>query len=129
MTFNETQLNEAKKRISELFIDKFYEFIDDLKTTNGTGNEFGRKYGIQLRQEFVEKRSKANLSNVSWFTSNIFNGGTIDFWTRNGFEKEMIWTLVRDGFLAEDTPWKSGSKTFYFIRQETAKDIFRTYKR
>ena len=128
MTYTDTQINEAKKRISELFIDKFYEFLNDLKTTNGTGNEFGRKYGIQFRPEFVEKRSKANLSNVAWFTSNIFNGGTIDFWTRNGFEKEMIWALVRDGFLAEDTPWKSGSKTFYFIRQETAKDIFREYR-
>lgn len=129
MTHTDDQINEAKKRISELFIDRFYEFISDLKTTNGTGNEFGRKYGIQLRPEFVEKRSEANLSNVTWFTSNIFNGGNIDFWTGNGFEKEMIWALVTNGFLAEDSPWKSGSKTFYFLRQETAKEIFRKYKR
>lgn len=128
MKFTDTQINDGKNKVAKIFIDKFYEFIEDLKNTNGTGYEFSRKYGATFHPESVEKHTKNTLTNATWFSSQFFNGGNIDFWTKNGFEKELIWELVKEGFLSEFTSWRSGSKTFYYIKQDTVKDIFRNYK-
>ena len=129
MKFTETDINKAKEKISTIFIGKFYEFIDDVKETRGDGKEFSWKYGFTIRPEFIEKWTKNTMTNANKFASQVFNGGTIDFWMNNGFEKEMIWKLVSEGFLSEFTGWKSGSKTFYFLKQDTIKEIFKQYRR
>lgn len=129
MKFTEDQINEAKEKISKIFMDKFYEFIDDVKNTRGDEKDFAWKYGFTIRPEFVEKWTKNTMTNATKFASQVFDGGTIDFWTNNGFEKEMIWELVKEGFLSEFTGWRSNSKTFYFLSQDTIKKIFKMYKR
>lgn len=129
MKFTEAQINEAKEKISKIFMDKFYEFIDDVENTRGDGKDFAWKYGFTIRPEFVEKWTKNTMTNATKFASQVFNGGTIDFWTNNGFTKEMIWELVADEFLSQSTGWRSNSKTFYFLSQDTIKKIFKVYKR
>ena len=72
MTITNAQIEEAKRKISEEFMEHFYTFIEDAKAF-GTTYEFGRKYGIYFRnEEMVAKRTKANLTNIVWFQSNIF---------------------------------------------------------
>jgi hypothetical protein len=129
MTFTDAQINEFKEKVSELFMDKFYEFIDDVKETRGDGKDFAWKYGFTIRPKFIEKWTKNTMTNANKFASQVFNGGTIDFWMNNGLEKEMIWKLVSEGFLSESTAWKSGSKTFYFLKQDIIKEIFKQYRR
>lgn len=127
MTFTDNQIECAKERISILFMEKFYDFISDVKATGGIGDEFGNKYGIILKQECADNKTKNTISNILWFRSKIFSGGNIDFWIKNGFEKEIIWALVRDGFLAE---YEVGYKNvFYYIKADIAKNIFKKYKR
>ncbi len=129
MKFTEAQINEAKEKVSKIFMDKFYEFIDDVENTRGNGKDFAWKYGFTIRPEFVEKWTKNTMTNAAKFASQVFDGGTIDFWMNNGFEKEMIWKLVADGFLSQSTRWKSNSKTFYFLRKDTINKIFKAHKR
>ena len=129
MQFTEAQINEAKEKVSKIFMDKFYEFIDDVKETNGQGKDFAWKYGFTIRPEFVEKYTKNTITTVTKFASKVFDGGTIDFWTKQGIQKEMIWELVAEGFLSRNSPWRSNSKTFYFLKQDTVKKIFKQYKR
>ena len=131
MIITNAQIEEAKRKISEEFMDHFYTFIEDAKAF-GTTYDFGRKYGIYFRnEEMVAKRTKANLTNIVWFQSNIFSMRryTAD-WEKAGYDKNVIWKLVDLGFLSETIGYNSNyHKTFYFIPQKTAKEIFKQYKR
>lgn len=64
MKFTDTQINEGKNKVAKIFMDKFYEFIEDLKNTNGTGYDFGRKYGATFHPESVEKHTKNTLTKL-----------------------------------------------------------------
>lgn len=130
-----TNVNEAKAQISKELIDRFYEFIEDVKTMDVTHpGEFGKKYGILLRDESVRvKRSKDTQTNLLWFQSNIFCGRWSQAWEKAGYDRRVIWELHRSGFLSLNEYYNSmaratGRTCFYYINQANAKIIYKAYK-
>lgn len=130
-----TDVNEAKAQISKEFIDRFYEFIEDVKTMDVTHvGEFGKKYGILLRDESVRvKHSKDTQTNLLWFQSNIFSGRWSQAWEKAGYDRRVIWELHSSGFLSlqeyyNGTARATGRTAFYYINQANAKIIYKAYK-
>ena len=134
LEYTREQVEDAKKSISEEFVSRFYEFADDA-VAFGTTTEFGRKYGIYFRDEAkAAQRAKPTLANIAWFQQNIYCGRNLPAWEKAGYPKQMIWMLHKIGFLSEqyNSGWQArvtGTGSFYYISQATAKEIFRQYKR
>lgn len=130
-----TDINEAKVKISKEFIDRFYEFIEDVKTMDVTHpGEFSKKYGFLGRDEsFKVKHSKNTQTNLLWFQSNVFSGRWSQAWEKAGYDRRVIWELHRSGFLSLDeyfngTARATGRTCFYYINQANAKILYKAYR-
>jgi HSP90 family molecular chaperone len=130
-----TNVEEAKAQISKEFIDKFYEFLEDVKTMDVIHvGEFGKKYGILLRDEAARvKHSKDTQTNLLWFQSNIFSGRWSQAWEKVGYDRQVIYELHKAGFLSLQEYYSSmarasGRTCFYYINQANAKLIYKAYK-
>lgn len=120
-------VREARVRIAQEFMDKFYEWLDDLDKM--PDYEYGRKYGWQKSQKAI----KDNLKGVTTFQKYIFSGRWLPQWERAGYDKSDIWELSREKFLSnvEYSNWEArqtGRTSFYFISQARAKEIYKAYK-
>ena len=111
---------EAKAKISEEFINRFYEWLDDEK--NLPDYEYGKKYGWSKSKEL----HKDNLKAVEAFQKYIFCAfWMVDRWESFGYDRHVIWELTNDKFLSEQIrKWK----TYYYISQRIAKQIYREHK-
>lgn len=119
---------EAKAKIGDEFIRRFYEWLDDYD--NMPDREYGRKYGW-LKNPEVE--SKDNIKSLIRFQKYIFSGRWLPEWEREGYERNTIWDLNREGFLSyqEYSNWNAratGRTDFYYISQKTAKEIYKASK-
>jgi hypothetical protein len=125
-------LEEARKKIEQEFMNKYYEFLKDVTELND--KDFGRKYGVTLSEEGKKKYSKDSQASVISFQKNIFCGRYLPHWIEVGFEKHTIWQLHKIGFLSYQWIYNSnaiamGRTDFYYISQATAKEIYKAYKR
>lgn len=125
---------EAIKKIEQEFINKFYEFINDVNTMEERNRDFSMKYGYYLNDAMKSKHGKDTQSNMLWFQSHIFSGKWLPEWIKAGFEKEIIWELSRIGFLSYNyyCNWNArvtGHTDFYYINQATAREIYKLNKR
>lgn len=118
---------EAKQKIKEEFIRRFYEWLDDEK--NLSEKEFGWKYGWIMKGV----QHKDNLTGVVAFQKYGWAGRYLPAWEKEGYPKNVIWQLVREGFLSEDYSCSSraireGKTNFDYISQKTAKEILKEWK-
>lgn len=71
-------IEETKKKITDEFIRRFYEFIEDVeKYINGdlAQKDFGWKYGWTFNSiETDKKHTKETLSNIAFFQKNVYCG-------------------------------------------------------
>lgn len=111
---------EAKVKISEEFMNKFYEWLEDEK--NLSDHDFGWKYGWCK----PKKLHKDNLKAVTAFQTYIFcSYRNNEQWEKAGYERRVIWELCHESFLSEKMEkWH----TYYYISQRTAKQIYKEYK-
>ena len=125
-------LEEAKKKISEEFMQRYYQFINDL--TEMENLDFGRKYGFWIPDEFKDKHLKDNQSNIIYFQKNVFSGRWLPIWEKEGFNwSEHLLPMIREGFLSQQQysnymARATGKTCFIFISQKTAKDIYKQFK-
>lgn len=125
---------EAIKKIEQEFIDRFYEFINDVNTMEDGNRDFGMKYGYHLNDAMRKEHGKNTQGNLLWFQTHIYSGRWLPDWIKAGFEIETICELSRSGFLSHNyyCNWNAratGHTNFYYISQATAKEIYKTYKR
>lgn len=130
-------IEETKKKITDEFIRRFYEFIEDVKKyINGelAQRDFGWKYGWAFNSiEIAEKHTKETLSNIAFFQKNVYCGKWSFKWEKEGYNMKVIWKLVESGFLSHNEYWNSnarasGQTDLYYISQATAKQILKEYK-
>ena len=121
---------EARVKIEQEFINKFYEFISDANEKEINDRDFGWKYGYVLTETTKKKFSKDTQSNLMWFQSHIFCGKYLQQWKEDGINPIE---LHRIGFLSYD--YCSSHKArmlrktdFYYISQATAKEIYKAHK-
>lgn len=117
---------EAKAKIKEEFISRFYEWLEDEQ--NLSEKEFGWKYGW-----IPKTKHKDNLTGIVAFQKYGFAGRYLPAWEKEGYPKSVIWELVKEGFLSEDYSYSSraireGKTNFDFISQKTAKEILKEHK-
>ena len=108
----------AKERIKEEYIDKFYEWLDD--ELHMEDIEYGRKYGYCKGK----KLHTDCVTSIISFQKYIFSGRTEKGWVDAGYAKEDIWALAKEGFLSRWENFKE-RKTYYFITQNRAKEIYK----
>ena len=118
---------EAIQRIKEDFMNRYYTWMKDYEEM--PEKDYARKYGWYKG----EAGKKDNLKNVASFQKYIFQGRYIGGWVKEGYSREIIWELHRDGFLSYDycTSYQArvtGRADFYYISQKTAKEIYKEYK-
>lgn len=126
------EIEQAKARITEEFISRYYEFLEDVP--NGGSKEFGWKYGILLTEEGIRNHSKDTMKNLIWFQQNIFTGRWLPMWVKEGYTKNVIWDLNNEGFLSyqvySNGMARASNRTdWYYIPQRIAKEIYREHKR
>lgn len=124
---------EAKKAISKEFMEKYYEFVEDVRTKPENDRDFAWKYGYVLTANIKDRFGKDNQTNLVFFQKYIFSGRWLPEWEKIGYAKEIIWQLHRDGFLSYQmySNWNaraSGKTNFYYISQKTAIEIYKDYK-
>ena len=110
----------AKERIKAEFIRRYYEWLDDEK--NLSDHDYGWKYGWKKG----DQPHKDNQKSVVVFQSYMFSAYRLaDEWEKAGFNRRDIWQLASEGFLSERMhKWK----TYYYISQRTAKEIYKEHK-
>lgn len=119
---------EARAKISEEFMSKFYEWLKDYEEM--PYRDYGWKYGWQKNPE-VE--AKDNIKSLVRFQKYIFSGRWEPEWVRAGYDRNTIWELHREGFLSYQmySNWNAratGKTDFYYISQKTAKEIYKASK-
>jgi len=126
------ELKEAKMQIAKDFINKYYAFLDDIKTMES--REFGRKYGWGLESiKNSTKNGKDTQKSLIKFQSLIYSGHWLPEWEREGYPKQLIWDLNKAGFLSYQmysncNARATGRTDFYYISQEKAKAIHKYFK-
>lgn len=126
---------EARKKIEQEFISKYYEFLEDMKNTKVDDMEFGRKYGFFFKdQTRIEKYRKDNQTTLMYFQREVFCGRWSQKWNAEGIDNRTLWELKEEGFLSYKyySNWNArslGCQEFYYINQKTAKEIYKVYKR
>ena len=115
---------EAKERIKEEFIRRYYEWLDDEQ--NLSDHDYGWKYGW-LKCETLHKD---NQKSVLAFQKYIFSAyRSAVAWEKEGYTRQDIWQLAREGFLSEQERKEYGVwRTYYFISQRIAKEIYKEAK-
>ena len=118
--------NEAKKMISEEFMNGFYEWLKD--EAEMTDEEFGRKYGWGR-----VKVHKDNLKGLYVYREYFFTGRYVPGWKKAGYDMNAIWELKNEGWLSYMRYWSSrakmlGEDEFYYISKNTAREIYKAAK-
>ena len=112
---------EAKEVIKEEFMERYKEWLKDIAELND--HDFGWKYGWQ-KSERTRLALKDNLNGVVQFQKYFYPIRKAESFKALGIEKEVIWELVKEGWLSEKIGyWKNPSR--YFVRQEIAKQIWK----
>lgn len=119
---------EARARISEEFMSRFHEWLDDYAEMPDM--EYGRKYGWAKNPE-VE--AKNDMKSLIRFQKYIFSGLWDYQWVKLGYEQRTLWELKKEGFLSYQmySNWEAratGKTDFYYISQKTAKEIYKASK-
>ena len=112
--------DEARTKISEQFISGYYEWLDDIKKLSD--HDYGWKYGWGKPQTEIKDNQTAIIKyqkfmNCLW--------GTSKTWESRGYERQLVWSLVREKFLSEQLKKR---ETYYYISQNTAKQIYKAHK-
>ena len=120
--------DEARVKISEEFMNRFYQWIADYAEM--PDKDYGWKYGF-LKNPNIE--AEDSINSLIRFQKYIFNGRWLPDWDRIGYDKHVIWELNREGFLSHQmysnwTARHSGQTDFFYISQKTAKEIYRASK-
>lgn len=111
---------EAQERIKEEFIRRYYEWLDDER--NLSDHDYGWKYGWLKGPE----PHRDNQKSVMVFQSYMFCAyRRAEDWEDQGIPRQLIWQLVREGFLSEELKKRT---TYYFISQRTAKALYKESK-
>ena len=123
-------IEETRVKIEQEFMNRFYEFINDVNEKEINDRDFGWKYGYVLTESMKKKFSKGTQSNLMWFQSHIFSGKYLQQWKADGINPIE---LHRIGFLSYDycSSHKArmlGKTDFYYISQATAKEIYKAHK-
>lgn len=130
MTDFELKVESARTEIAKEFIETFHEWLKDV--TELTESEYWatRKYDLRPADG---ADIKDNQKWLLWFQKNVYSGRWLPHWELAGYDKQVIWALHRDGFLSYQ--WYSnalaratGRTDFYYISQNTAKQIYKQYK-
>lgn len=115
---------EAKAKISHELIDSFHEWLADYE--NLAENEFALKYGWG---KGTNKQSDT-FKSLKVFMEYVFTGRYLPGWIRQGYPREVIWELHREGFLSY-TNYSNynarmrGQTDWYYIPQRTAREIYK----
>ena len=127
-------IEEARKKIEQEFIDRYYEFLEDMKNTKEEDKEFGRKYGFYfVDAERIKKYRKDNQTTLMYFQREVFCGRWSQKWNAEGIDNRTLWALKESGFLSykyycNRNARATGCQEFYYINQATAKEIYKAYK-
>ena len=122
------EAKEALARIEKEFIDRYYEWLDDIDNMND--HDFGWKYGFCKRKDIVVKD---NIAGVTRFQKYGWQGRWMPDWEKAGFDKYVLWELVKKGSLSCKEYFNSYAvairhNEWVFISQEKAKAIYRAHK-
>lgn len=130
-------VNEAKEMIAKEFIDKYYEFLNDVNTMDVTDTSrggFAWKYGFIGGENFKKLHGKDTQKNLLWFQANVKSGRWLYNWEKVGYDRKTIWALYHEGFLScqyytNSMARATGQTEFYYINQANAKVIYKENKR
>lgn len=119
----------ARKMISAEFIARYYRWLSDYVELND--HDYGWKYGWSKSKS--KPVMKDSISSLMTFQRHMFSGRWLPDWEKAGYDRKVIWQLARDGFLSNKEYWNwharaSGHTSWYFISQETAKKIYKSYR-
>lgn len=117
---------DAKKMISEEFMNGFYEWLKD--ESEMTDEEFGRKYGwgrVNVHKD--------NLKGLYVYREYVFTGRYAPGWKKAGYDINAIWELKNEGWLSYTHYWSPraralGREDFYYISKNTAREIYKAAK-
>jgi len=118
---------EAKEKIAKELIDSFLEWLRDYDEMPDF--EFGRKYGWGKGTS----KPKWNFEGLKKFMDLVFGGRWLPYWVKEGYPREVIIELRREGWLSyqEYSNWNAratGRTDWYYIPQRTAREIWKQYK-
>lgn len=123
-------LKQAWNKICKEFMERYHTFIKDVVEYDE--KPFGKKYGFCLIAEAQKKYSKDTQQTLLFFQSHVFSGRFLPAWEKEGYDSNTIWGLAYNGLLARDysSSWQAkmrGETTFYYITQQTAKEIRKAF--
>lgn len=121
------EAKETLARIEREFIERYYGWHRDIAEMDD--RDFGFKYGWSKPRTEV----KDNLSGVVAFLKHGWAGRWMPGWEKAGYDKFVLWELVRKGFLScqEYSNWEArhtGRTEWVYISQARAKEIYKAYK-
>lgn len=119
---------EAKEMIKKEFMESYREWLKDEREM--PDGEYGRKYGWGKSPVGPHKDC---FDSVKVFMEYVFAGRYLPGWVRQGYDKETIWALYREGFLSYKnySNWNArmrGQEDWFFITQKTARMIYKEAK-
>ena len=125
-----TDINEAKKVISDDFLNRYYSWLEDYNNKELSDRDYGHKYGWGRGSEEQKKDLQKNLL---WFQSHVYSGRYINGWPELGIDRNMVYQLHREGFFSYDycTSYKArclGKTDFYYLNQAKVKEIWKANK-
>lgn len=117
--------NEAKEMIKREFMSRYETWLRDRFDLDE--NEYGKKYGWMKSDKLMNL--KDNLTAVTFFQKYIFSGKTQEGWEKSGIDRKLIWMLAgSEGWLSvQEGHYKR--PTYYYIKQQRAKEIWKEYKK
>lgn len=125
-------LEQACDKICREFMYRYHTFIRDV--LDYEEKSFGKEYGFYLSADAQKKYSKDTQQTLLFFQSNVFSGRFLPAWEKEGYDRNTIWGLKFNGLLSHDyhsnyQARMRGETDFYYISQQTAKEIRKTFER
>ena len=119
---------EAKEMIKKEFMESYREWLRDEQEM--PDDEYCRKYGWGKSPNGPHKDC---FDSVKVFMEYFFSGRYLPGWVKAGYDKETIWALHREGFLAYKnySSWNArmrGQEEWFFITQKVARAIYKEAK-
>lgn len=120
---------EARAEIQREFMERYDQWMVDRFELDD--HDYGWKYGWTKSEKLMTL--KDSIKAVTMFQKYIFSGRYLPKWEAKGFERRVLWDLVKDGWLSEDVAWSSqaireGKENWIYISQRTAKEIWRAVR-
>ena len=118
---------ETKEMIKKELMEGFCEWLRDEREM--PDDEYGRKYGWGKAPEPHEDSFKALTVYMDYF----FGGRFLPGWIKAGYDRETIWALKEEGFLAYKsyTNWDArmrGQTDWFYITRKVAREIYKESK-